>query len=113
MNVQEYNFNIYQGSTLSLVLRLSDPETGQALDFTGFTARGMMRVKYDDAAPAGVFTCEFTDEATGVVSVSMTAAETAALNFSKAYYDIEVVAPGGSVRQVLRGQVTLLKEATK
>lgn len=113
MRVQEYNFNIYQGSTLNLVLRLSDQESGEPLDYTGFIARGMIRVKYNDAAPAGTFTCIFTDAEHGVLNVSMTSGETAALDFSKAYYDIEVVAPGGSVRQVLRGQVTLYKEATK
>lgn len=113
MKVQEYNFNIYQGSTLNLVLRLSDIESGEPLDYTGFTARGMIRVRYTDPTPAGEFTCVFTDAANGVLSVSMSSVETGALDFKTAFYDIEIVAPGGSVRQVLRGKVTLFMEATK
>lgn len=113
MNVQEYDFNIYQGSTLRMVLRLTDPENGEPLDYTGATARGKLRVAYTDASPAGEFTCAFTDAANGVLSVSMTDEATAALNFTKAFYDIEVETSGGEVRQVLRGTVTLKKEATK
>lgn len=111
--VQETNINIYQGTTFRMVLRLSNPETGEAIDYTGSTARGMLRVSYADAAPAGTFTCAFTDAANGVLLVSMTDEQTAALNFNKAFYDIEVEDAGGNVRQVLRGVATLYKEATK
>lgn len=113
MAVQVTNFNIYQGTTLLMVLRLTDPQTGEPVDYTGFTARGMMRVNYNDVTPAGVFTCEFTDPAAGVLELRMTDAETAALNFTKAFYDIEVEDSAGKVEQILRGQVTLFRNATK
>jgi len=111
--VQVTNFDIYQGDTLSMVLRLTDTDTGEPIDYTGATARGMLRTNYNDASPAGTFTCVFTDAANGVLSVSMTDEQTAALSFTKAEYDIEVEDAGGSVRKVLRGKATLLREATK
>lgn len=111
--VQVTNFTLYQGETFRMVLRLTDPTSGEPVDYTGATVRGQMRVNYTDPTPAGVFTCAFTDPANGVILVSMTDAETSALNFNKAEYDIEVVDAGGNVQRVLMGKVTLSKEATK
>lgn len=113
MKVQETNFNMYQGDTFIMELRLTDPETGAPLDYTGATATGMLRVSFSDILEAGVFTCVFTDALNGVLRVSMTAEETAALDFAKAFYDIEVLDALGVRRKVLRGKVTLIKEATK
>lgn len=111
--VQVTNFTLYQGETFRMVLRLTDPTTGEPVDYTGATARGQMRVNFSDESPAGVFTCAFTDAANGVLQISMTDAETSALNFNKADYDIEVVQAGGIVQRILMGKVTLSREATK
>lgn len=107
------NFTIYQGETFRMVLRLSDSESGEPADYTGFIARAMLRVNFNDVTPAGVFTCIFTDAANGVLELRMTDEETEALDFTKANYDVEVEDAGGDVTRVLMGKVTLSRNATK
>jgi hypothetical protein len=52
-------------------------------------------------------------DATGTVTLALTAAQSAALDFDRAYYDIEIVSPAGVVTRLVQGTVTLSREVTR
>ena len=47
------------------------------------------------------------------ITLTLSATETAALDFDHAKYDLEVLASGGEVTKILRGNVKLIREITK
>jgi len=49
---------------------------------------------------------------TGKIYLNMSASQTAALNFTKAYYDLVVLFPGGHIERLINGKVTLAKGVT-
>ena len=84
--------------------------TPQDLSTSTFSAK--IRTDYDDEDALATFTIAYvTDGTDGKIALSLTAAQTAALDFSKAVYDLEVTT-GSTVDKWLTGKVILRKEAT-
>jgi hypothetical protein len=119
MPAGKYNLEIEQGATFTKSFTVKQPG-GTPVDLTGYTVRMMARANYDDPAPlitlstisppAGI---TLTDPDGGQFQIALTAAQTAALNFSKILYDLEIVSGAGVVTRLLEGSVTLIKEVTK
>ena len=86
-------------------------------DITNYTARCQLRSKWY----SGTIIHEFTTENAGIeltaedgsVYLKVTAAETAALNFTKAYGDIELISDLGVVTRIARLVVTFSREMTR
>jgi hypothetical protein len=57
-------------------------------------------------------TCTVTNAAAGIFTVGLSAAETAALTFSRCLYDVLVIYSGGSREYVVRGELTLIRRVT-
>jgi hypothetical protein len=111
----EYDITIEQGSGFSLSLTYEAPE-GSLVDFTGSTARLQVREKYSSADTL----IELTTENGGVelgndgsVELSMQAADTAELSFSRGVYDLEIVPPTGEPYKIIKGNVFLKREVTR
>lgn len=111
----EYDITIEQGSGFSLSLTYEAPE-GSLVDFTGSTACLQVREKY--SSPDTLI--ELTTENGGIelgsdgsVELSMPAADTAELNFSRGVYDLEIIPPGGEPYKIIKGSVFLKREATR
>jgi hypothetical protein len=108
-----YNILIQQGSSYSQQLTIKQPD-GTPVDLTGATVRSQVRERYDDASPIVSFTTAIdADPTTGIFTLSLTDAQTAAFSFTKALYDIEIVYSDASVDRILQGNVILSKEVTK
>jgi hypothetical protein len=90
----DYDITIEHGSDFELTLTYEAPE-GSVVDFTGSTAQLHARETY--ASPTTLFELTTTNGGivlgglAGTVTLKMTAAATAALSFSRAVYDLEVV----------------------
>lgn len=123
MAVTSYTLAITQGSTLSLTGSIT--QGGAVFDLTGYTIAGKIRRKFSDAAALQALTCTITDAAGGLFTVSLTAAETAALAVASTYpspdatrlltlgtFDVEITT-GATVTRILEGGVTLSQEDTK
>jgi hypothetical protein len=113
MAAGKHNLIIQQGSTFSKTLTLKDPTTNLPLNLTGATVRGMARENYDDTSPVITFSMTVPAPATGVINMTLTAAQTALYNIAKAYYDVEIQWVSGVVDRILQGNIILSKEATK
>lgn len=112
-----YNCKLEQGATWDetcyppWIIKTSD---GTAIfDLTTWTARSHLRKSFNDVTPAATFTCTKT-VLTGVVQLSMTATQTAAIPAGDYYYNIELyTAADATVRRVVEGVITVTADATK
>lgn len=85
-------------------------------NLTGYTARMQLRESVDseDVLLELTSPTELVLDATaGMITVSMTEAETAALTFDTAVYDLELVSSGGISKRLAAGKVTVSKEVTR
>lgn len=115
MEPATYNFTIYQGKTFERQMTLKDA-AGKVIDLSDYLARMTIRRTHGSAALLSL-----TQAAGGGITVAatspnltlkITAAQTAALNFEFAIYDLEIESPGGTVDALLEGRITFHKEVT-
>ena len=102
------NIVIDQGTTFSLELNLTNDASAKNL--ANYTVTSQMRKSYD-AATFTNFTTAKVDN-TGKVTISLTAAETAALKSGRYVYDIEIASSSETLR-VLEGIVTVTPNVTR
>jgi hypothetical protein len=109
------NLLIEQGSTFKHKLKLRDK--AGALNLAGYTARMQIRRTVSDSAVLLELTTEngriVIDAPAGTIELVVDAADTAALNFQSAVYDLETESAGGEVRRILQGNVLLSREVTR
>lgn len=112
----EQNLTIYRGSAFDEIFEFKD-ESGALINFTGFSARMQARltpasnnVLLDVSTANGKLTL---GGALGTLSMTLSAAETAALTFESASYDLELIAANGRVDRILKGTITLDTEVTR
>jgi hypothetical protein len=109
-----YNPRITQGETWSLAVTVT------GVNLSGYTARSKARLDFDSTATvwdttAGspVGTVAITSGANSTITLSLTAAETAALTpWTVGVFDIEYVSGGGAVTNILRGVFSVYPEVT-
>jgi len=92
-------------------------EYNTPLDLVSFIARMHIRLKLDDTTPVAVLTTEnggiIIDNVLRTVTITMSAIDTAALNFNTAVYSLELISSGGVVSSPIAGSLTLVKEVTR
>lgn len=83
------------------------------VDTTGFIARMKIKSKPGGEQYASLVSpTDIVFGADGLITVTMSATATALLDFNEAQYDLEVESPGGVVKEIISGKVTLVKEIT-
>lgn len=112
-----YNFTMKQGDTFTLKMQYTTRATPTSnpipVNLTGCTVSSYIRKAQDtNSELLATFTCVITEAVTGKYELRLTAAQTAALNFSVGYYDIQVTAANTTKKTLLQGRVTLNKEVT-
>lgn len=114
--VASADLTIPQGSTWSQVLNWKSGSPATAVNTTGFTARMQLRTAYSaSSATIELTTANGRISLTnaGVITLSLTATETAALAAGRYVYDLEMVSSGGVVTRLLEGVVTVSPEVTR
>lgn len=111
-----YNFAIDQGATFTIDFAYRTA-ANVVIPLTNYTARMQARTSVTatstviDATTAnGQLT---VTGATGVVNLTLTATQTAALNFTTAVYDLEIVSPQNVVTRLVQGTIRLSPEVTR
>jgi|TARA_B110000967_G_scaffold209852_1_gene268100 hypothetical protein len=103
------NLTIEQGTTFQLTVAVSNAD-GTAKDLSTYTPASQMRRSYYSNTYTA-FTAE-DDGDGGNITVSLTAAQTAALKAGRYVYDIEAAATAETIK-VLKGIITVNPEVTR
>lgn len=118
MPAAKLNLIIEQGTTWkhSLMLKAGG-NTAPAVNLLGFAARMHIRAELADTATLAELTTDngriTITPATGQIDLTLSAADTAALGFERAVYDLELVSATGEVTRILQGFVNLSLEVTR
>lgn len=127
MAAAKYSFVIEQGATLDFQLDWTD-DSGNPIDLTGMHARMQVRPSVESSQVFLNLSSSLSDScgtglnlsgsngttplSSGSIGVYVSAASSSLLNFSEAYYDLEVV-NGCEVYRLLEGKVRLSKNVTR
>ena len=106
------NLTIDQGATFSSDVTVKDAN-GNNFDLTGYTASAKMAKGYSSTRTRTTITSTVAaDAATGIVTLSLTATETAALDAPARYvYDLEITS-GATVTRVIEGIINVRPNVT-
>lgn len=107
------DLTIQQGATFSLQLTFADGN-GDPIDLTGYAGAAEVRTSYDAATPVATLSVAVTDPTNGVMTLSLTAAQTAALTApSGGVWDLLLTTPTGDKFRVLEGNVRITAAVTR
>ena len=106
-----YNFIIDQGATFTRTLTVK--ENGSAMNLTGYSVASLMRSTHDSSTVVGTFTCTISNASGGIITMSMTASATGAIEEAIYVYDLEITSGAGIVTRLLQGQITVNPEVTR
>jgi hypothetical protein len=112
MTAPTYNLTIEQGADFAWTLTLQDDQNAP-IDLTGAVLEGMIRAGSKSGKKLVDFTLGLNIPATdGVINVSLTEAQTAALPVDDSHaYDIKATYAGKTIR-VIEGTVTVSQQVT-
>ena len=106
------NIPIDQGASFASVITVNGPD-GLAFDLTGYTTRGQIRKTYTSTT-AVTFTAAVQSPTEGIIHLSLTATQTAAMKAGRYLFDIEIVeTASGAVTRVVEGQVEVNPRITQ
>ena len=107
------NLTIDQGATFSSDVTVKDAN-GNAFDLTGYTASAKMAKGFQSTKTRTSITCTIQAPATnGLVTLSLTADQTTALDDGRYVYDLEILQTSSStVTRVIEGIITVRPQVT-
>jgi hypothetical protein len=107
------NLSIDQGASFSSDVTVKDANNN-AFNLTGYTAAAKMAKGYASTRTRTTITATVAGDATtGVVTLSMTAADTASLDAERYVYDLEITqTSSGAVTRVIEGIITVRPQVT-
>ena len=105
------NLTIDQGATFTSDVTVKDAQ-GNAFNLTGYTAVAKLAKGFASTKTRTNMTTSIaTDATTGVVTLSLTATETSALDAERYVYDLEITS-GATVTRVIEGIITVRPQVT-
>lgn len=106
------NLAMYQGDHFTETFEQFDADGVTPLDRTGYSYEAQIRAQHESSDPLVSFTINTSSLATGVIVLSLTAAQTADLPRT-AVWDLEETSPAAVVTTLLKGTVTVEREVTR
>lgn len=107
-----HDITIQQGGTFAKTLTIRD-DSQNPIDVSTDTFRGQVRKKYTSTEIEATFTTAITDGPNGLVSWSLTPAQTEAMGAGRWVYDLEWVKADGNVIRILEGVADTTPEVTR
>ena len=111
------NLKIDQGATFSKVVIWKTGTPPVVVNLTGCTARMQVRGKLTDTAALLDLTTAnggiVLGGIAGTVTLNVSAIQTAAISWTSAVYDLEIIFADGTVRRLLSGSISVSPEVTR
>ena len=106
------NLRIDQGASFSSDVTVTGDDDS-IFNLTGHTATAKMAKGYSSTRTRTTITTTIAnDPTTGVITLSLTATETAGLDGERYVYDLEIVSAGNTVTRALEGIITVRPEVS-
>ena len=110
-----YKISIDQGATYSLALTYKD-SAGAAINLTNYTAAMQIRSSYESTTTVLSLTSSagiVITAATGLLTITITSTQTAALTPGTYVYDLEITSASNVVTRLIQGSVIVSAEVTR
>lgn len=107
----ELNIVTTRGDTCTLTVTITSDGT-TPINITGRVYTSMVRRYWDDATVAATFTCTVTNGAGGVMVMTLSATQTAAMDDGTYYWDLQENA-SGIITTIMSGAFVVLPDATR
>jgi hypothetical protein len=104
------NLVIDQGTTYSTDLNLTD-ENGDPLNLSGYSANSQIRKHYTSSNAVAFSTT--VDSNNGIITLSLTANQTANMVGGRYVYDVELTDASNSISRIVEGIVTVTPQVTR
>ena len=101
-----------QGSTWSKQITVYETDGTTVQNLTGYTVASQLRKNYTSTAYTPINATN-NSPTSGIIIMSLTATQTAALKSGRYVYDLQITAADGTVTRVIEGVITLRPEVTK
>ena len=103
---------IDQGTTFSKQITVYETDGTTIQNLTGYTVSSQLRKNYTSTAFTTINATN-NSPTNGVIVMSLTAVQTAALKSGRYVYDLQITAADGTVTRVIEGVITIRPEVTK
>ena len=104
---------IDQGATYSKQITVYENDGTTIQNLTGYTATSQLRKNYTSTAYTTILATIQTPATNGIIVMSLTAVQTAALKSGRYVYDLQITAADSTVTRVIEGVITIRPEVTK
>ena len=104
---------IDQGTTFSKSITVYQTDGTTIQDLTAYTPSSQLRKNYTSTNYTTINATKSTPHTSGVIVMSLTAVQTAALKSGRYVYDLQITAADTTVTRVLEGVITIRPEVTK
>ncbi len=104
---------IDQGSTWSKQITVYQTDGTTVQDLTSYTPSSQLRKNYTSTAYTTINATKSTPHTSGVIVMSLTAVQTAALKSGRYVYDLQITHSDSTVTRVIEGVITIRPEVTK
>lgn len=105
------NIEIDQGANFSTTITVTDDNTGNAVNLTGYSAAAQMRKHYSSSNSYS-FTVSISP-IIGAVTLSMNSTSTGSITPGRYVYDCELTDPNYAVTRLVEGIVTVTPSVTR
>jgi hypothetical protein len=112
MAVYVSNIVIEQGYDFDTSFQLEDTRSNEFLNLTGSGTTAMIR-KHASASKAVSFATTVTDPDAGIISISLTAANTVSLKPGRYVYDVKIITSGGNEYKAIEGAALVRSGVTR
>jgi uncharacterized membrane protein YkoI len=105
------NLNADQGSDFFSQITVEGSD-GNIFDLTGYTSRGQVRKTYASSTAYDLHAA-INNPTNGLISISLSSTQTAAMRPGRYVYDVEIVDAQNVVTRVVEGQVEISPRVTR
>ena len=112
MAVYVSNITIEQGYDFDTSFQLEDTRSNEFLNLVGAATTAMLR-KHSAAKTKVSFATTVADAETGIISISLTAANTVSLKPGRYVYDVQIITSGGRKYKAIEGNALVRSGVTR
>jgi nucleoside-triphosphatase THEP1 len=102
-----------QGSDFNSVIQLTDDLTNEDINVAGYIVTSQLRRSYYSTNASASLVCSITDAASGEITLSLAAANTANLKPGRYLFDVKLVDEVGVTSRPVEGIIEVLPQVSR